>query len=191
MAQLLDGSSRLYSGLSELLDKSGELISGVDQLAAGAKQLADGSAQLDAGASKLYTGAAALSGGLSELAQNNDSLNAGAEQIFESILAAADTQLAAAGVTAPKLTIENYADVLNGVVSSLDEETIYQMAYQTAYTQVSETVRQNESAIRTGVTAAVKKQVTGQVLSAAGLNMPAEEYEAAVQAGQILSLIHI
>lgn len=185
MAQLLDGSSRLYSGLSELLDKSGELISGVDQLAAGAKQLADGSAQLDAGASKLYTGAAALSGGLSELAQNNDSLNAGAEQIFESILAAADTQLAAAGVTAPKLTIENYADVLNGVVSSLDEETIYQTAYQTAYTQVSETVRQNESAIRTGVTAAVKKQVTGQVLSAAGLNMTAEQYEAAVQAGQI------
>lgn len=185
MGQLLDGSSKLYNGLSELLDKSGELISGIDQLASGAKQLADGSAQLDAGASKLYAGAASLSNGLGTLVQNSDSLNAGAKQIFESILATADAQLANAGITAPKLTIENYADVLNGIIASLDEETVYQMAYQTAYTQVSETVRQNESAIRAGVTAVVKKQVTEQALSAAGINMTVEQYEAAVQAGQI------
>lgn len=185
MDQLLDGSSQLYNGLSALLDKSGELISGIDQLADGAKQLANGSSQLDTGASKLQAGAESLSGGLGTLVQNNDSLNAGAKQIFDTILSTADTQLANAGITAPKLTIENYADVLNGVIGSLNEEKVYQMAYNTAYTQVSETVKQNEAAIRAGVMAAVKKQVTGQVLSAAGLNMTAEQYEAAVQAGQI------
>ena len=121
MAQLIDGSSRLYDGLCTLLTSSEELVAGIDQLAAGGAQLKRGAGELDAGAAQLQAGAAALSQGLDALAENNATLNAGAKQVFDTLLAAANDQLAAAGVQAPPLTVENYAQVLDGVIAAAGE----------------------------------------------------------------------
>lgn len=121
MDQLLDGSSRLYDGLCTLLDRSKELISGIDRLAAGAAQLKQGADGLSAGASQLQVGAAALSQGLDQLAGQNETLNGGAVQVFQNLLATANAQLAAAGVQAPELTVENYAQVLEVVIASAGE----------------------------------------------------------------------
>ena len=118
MGQLMDGSSRLYDGLCALLDSSKELVSGIDKLAAGAAQLKQGADGLSAGASQLQAGAAALSQGLDQLAGQNETLNGGAAQVFQNLLATANAQLAAAGVQAPELTVENYAQVLDGVAAS-------------------------------------------------------------------------
>ena len=43
-------------------------------------------------------------------------LNSGAEQVFNTLLSTADTQIAAAGLTADKLTIKNYDSVLEGLI---------------------------------------------------------------------------
>ncbi len=121
MDQLLDGSSQLYDGLCTLLTSSEELVKGIDQLAAGAAQLKQGADSLSAGAAQLQAGSAALSQGLNQLAGNNDTLNGGAAQVFQSLLAAANSQLAAAGVQAPELTVENYSQVLEGVIAAAGE----------------------------------------------------------------------
>lgn len=118
MGQLMDGSSRLYDGLCTLLDSSTELVAGIDQLADGAAQLRQGAQSLSAGASQLTTGAAALCQGLNALSQNSDALNGGATQVFQSLLYTANTQLAAAGVQIPELTVENYAQVLDGAIAA-------------------------------------------------------------------------
>ena len=118
MDQLMDGSSRLYDGLCALLDSSKELVAGIDKLAAGAAQLKQGADGLSAGAGRLQSGAAALSQGLDALAQQNATLNGGAAQVFQTLLNTADAHLAAAGVQAPKLTAQNYAQVLEGVIAS-------------------------------------------------------------------------
>ena len=118
MDQLMEGSSRLYDGLCALLDSSKELAAGIDKLAAGAAQLKQGADGLSAGAGRLQSGAAALSQGLDALAQQNATLNGGAAQVFQTLLNTADAQLAGAGVQAPKLTAQNYAQVLEGVIAS-------------------------------------------------------------------------
>ena len=118
MDQLLDGSSRLYDGLCALLDSSNELVAGINQLAAGAAQLKQGAGSLSAGAAQLQTGAAALSQGLNALSENNAALNGGAAQVFQTLLSTANAQLQAAGVQAPALTADNYAQVLDGVIAA-------------------------------------------------------------------------
>ena len=156
MNQLLDGSSQLYDGLCTLLEKSGELVEGIDKLAAGAAQLKDGAANLDSGAGTLQGGLSTLSSGLSQISANNDTLNGGSKQVFETLLATANSQIAASGVTAPELTIDNYATVLDSLVASMSEEAITK--------QVTDTVRANEAQVRAAVTAAVTEQVRPKVL---------------------------
>lgn len=128
MDQLMDGSSRLYDGLCALLDSSEKLVNGIDQLAAGAAQLKQGADGLSAGAAQLQSGAAALNQGLAALAEKNDTLNSGAAQVFQTLLSTANAQLAAAGVQAPELTVENYAQVLNGVIAAAGESPAAQQA---------------------------------------------------------------
>lgn len=119
MNELMDGSSKLYAGISTLLDKSGELIAGIDKLAAGAEQLKTGAGSVVAGAAQVQAGVESLSDGLNTLSANNDTLNGGAKQVFETLLATAQGQLDASGLTVPPLTIDNYAQVLDGVVAKL------------------------------------------------------------------------
>lgn len=120
ITQLTDGSSALYDGLCTLLDKSDELVAGIEQLAAGAKALRDGASVLDDGAATLKTKLGELSTGLSTLSSNSASLNSGATQVFTTLLSTAQAQLTASGVPVPTLTAENYAEVLGGVIASLE-----------------------------------------------------------------------
>jgi len=140
MDQLMDGSDQLRDGLSELLERSGQLAGGIDQLAEGADGLCQGTDELKEGAGALHTGAEeleegagtlglgvqqldegakALDQGLETLAAQNDTLNGGAQKVFETLLASAESQLRAAGGEVPALTAENYAQVLDGVSASL------------------------------------------------------------------------
>ena len=204
MKQLLDGSSALYGGLTTLLDKSKELVSGINQLADGAKALKDGAVSVDDGAGQLKAGAAELTSGLNTLKGNNDTLNGGAKQVFETLLSTAETQIKAGGISVPTLTIDNYAQVLTGVINSLDETSVYNQALA----QVTAAVEGNRPLIIQKVTAAVKEQVETQVIAAvqeqvsagivsvvrgqvanqvisAATGMNKSDYEAAVSAGMI------
>lgn len=195
MSQLINGSSQLYDGLCTLLDKSGELISGINQLADGASKLKEGTDALDGGLGELSGGAKELANGLGTLAANNDTLNAGSKQIFDSLLNMANTQIAAAGLSVPQLTIDNYAEVLNGVIASLDKDSVAKQAQETARQTVTAKVNEQKDTVKAAVTAkvqeevsaqvtaAVRAQVEEQVLAAMGLNK--ESYEAGVAAGVI------
>lgn len=123
MDQLLNGSGKLYDGLGELLEKSGELASGVEQLAEGAGALRTGADSLREGADELATGAAGLQKGLEQLSAGSEALNDGAEQVFQSLLASANQQLAASGAKLPELTAENYGKVLEGAVALVGAES--------------------------------------------------------------------
>ncbi len=162
MTKLEDGSSALYDGLCELLNKSSELVNGVDQLANGSKQLTDGTKSLSSGASELQTGAAQLNSGLQTIVKNNDSLNDGAKQVFDTLLAAANSQISAAGLDVPALTIENYVSVLDSTIASLDSTNVYNKALS----QVTEAVNSQKDYIRIQVEAAVRQQVGTQVREA-------------------------
>lgn len=120
MNELVIGSSELAGGLDELLDKSGELVSGVEKLYTGSSSLKDGAKQLCGGAGELSKGAGELEKGLEALDKNSDVLAAGSKQVFESLLEAADAQLASSGEELPKLTVENYSQVLEGVIAKLN-----------------------------------------------------------------------
>ena len=160
--QLLNGSSQLYDGLCQLLEKSGALIAGIDALASGTQNLKNGAAELDAGVSQLQQGASSLCNGLNTLAANSSSLIGGARQVFETLLSTANTQIAASGLSVPALTIGNYAEVLNQVIASLDENAVY----QAALSQVTAAVEANRPAIAAAVTEAVQAQVATQAASA-------------------------
>ncbi len=182
MNQLLNGSSALYDGLSTLLDKSNELVAGINKMADGAEKLKEATVTLDNGAGDLSEGATKLANGLSQLKGNNEKLNGGAKQVFETLLGTANTQLASAGLKVPTLTIDNYATVLNGVISSLDSTTVYNQALA----QVTQTVEANRGTIEQQVTAAVREQVAAQVIPVATSGqMTKETYDAAVAANQI------
>lgn len=181
MKQLTDGSSQLYDGLSTLLDKSGDLISGIDSLLQGSKTLKNGAGDLASGASELQNGVEKLSSGLSQISANNAKLNGGAKQVFESLLSVADSQLESAGVKADKLTIDNYSKVLNGILSTLDKDAVYKLAYDTALQKVTSAVNAQYDTIHTAVITATKAKVKEGVL--ANLGYTVENYDAAVAAG--------
>ncbi len=183
---LVDGSSELYNGLETLLDKSGELISGVDALASGAKELSSGASSLQTGSDQLKAGIISLDDGLSTLTGNSDTLVAGAKQVFETLLAQANTQLKAAGVDVT-LTIDNYHETLSNLAASTSPEAIRKIAESTAREKVRAAVSAQEGTIRSAVTEAVQGQVLSAVLEASGQTMTAEDYSAALKAGQIPS----
>lgn len=204
MDQLTDGSLQLYDGLCTLLEKSGELVDGIDQLAAGSKTLRDGIGAVDTGASQLEAGADQLYTGLNTLAGNNDALNSGARQVFETLLSTANAQISAAGLSIPTLTVENYAEVLNGVIGALDGSAPYEQALSAVTDAVEEkrdyiteqvtaavyveVVNQVTAAVQAQVAAqvteAVRETVTAQVISAA-TGMDPDSYSAAVAAGLV------
>ena len=187
--KLADGSSALYGGLSSLLAKSGDLIDGIDRLAAGARELKAGAEKLHGGASALQSGANELANGLQQLSQNSKTLNQGAETVFNTLLSAADSQLAAAGLQAPKLTIDNYAAVLDQILVSLSEESVRKTANEAALEKVTAAVNAQESVIRAQVEAAVRGRVLETVLqtltppiTAEQLGQAPQEVQAAVNA---------
>ena len=165
MDQLLSGSSQLYGGLCTLLDKSNELIQGVDKLAAGAEKL-------NLGTGKAADGSNKLSLGLDLLTSKNSELTEGSKKVFEALLKNADSELKKAGLTVPELTINNYASTLDAVVKSLSESEVRKQATAAAKTKVTETV-----------TAEVRKQITGTVVSNFGMTY--EQYEQKLKNNEI------
>ena len=203
---LISGVKALASGAKQLADGSSELNSGVGTLANGAKSLSDGASKLDNGASKLYKGAskldkgagslksgasqmqsglAELASGLGTLSSNSSVLTGGALQVFNTLLSTADDQIAAAGLTADKLTVENYGDVLDGIVKSLSKDNVKKLAEKQARATVEAAVRSQQVLIEQGVTAYVRAKTLEAVLAQAGMYMTAEQYAQAVQAEQI------
>lgn len=195
MQQLIDGSSQLYDGLCTLLNKSGELVNGIDQLAQGAAKLKNGAGDLNNGANDLADGAKTLADGLGQLTANNKSLSDGSKQIFDSLLNMANTQLAAANLSVPTLTIENYVEVLNQVIASLDTDNVAKQAQAVALQKVTAAVNEQKDTITAGVTAAVKEQIAAKVFETvrenvetqvlASQGMTKQQYETAVKAGMI------
>ena len=184
MEALMDGSAALYNGLAELYEKSGDLQNGVSALQAGAAQLLEGTTALRDGANSLRDGAANLTNGLNTLSSKNTELVNGAAQVFNTLLAEANRQLAANGLSVPTLTIDNYSQVLSGVTASLNPDAVSGQVYSAVYDAVAAEVKKNEAAIRAGVTQEVQKQVFASVLQAAGLDesqyngMPTEQKQA-------------
>ena len=204
--ELIDGVRELYSGAEQLKDGSAALAKGAGDLSDGAEKLDGGVAALQSGAGKLQSGAGdlaggagqlddgvatlqgyigTLAGGLSQISANSAALVGGARQVFQTLLAEADKQIAAAGLSADSLTIDGYADTLNALTEQLSDENAQKLAYQTAYKTVSATVNSQRGVIRQAVEAQVKKQVTDGVLAAAGLGLDSDSYDAAVAAGQV------
>lgn len=176
MTQLMDGSDQLADGLDALLEQSAALQDGTNALSDGASQLKDGAQALETGASALSDGASRLSGGaaqlkdgasqlntgLGQLSANSAALNSGAKQVFDSLLSAAEAQIRAAGLDIPKLTISNYAQVLNSLIASLDQNKVYQQALDA----VTAAVEAQRATVQQAVTAAVREQVVPQVTAA-------------------------
>ncbi len=185
VGQIADGAKDLSKGADKLDKAVGKLDIGVGELDKGAGKLDKGAGSLKSGAAQMRSGLSQLAEGLGQLSSNSDALTSGAEQVFNSLLKTADSQIAASGITAEKLTIDNYATVLDGIVKSLDKENVKKLAEKQALDTVTATVRSQESVIEAGVTAAVKAQVLEGVLAKAGMSMTAEEYAAAVEAGSI------
>ena len=213
LSTLLDKSGELIDGVNQLYNGADQLQSGAASLDSGAGTLADGASALDGGVSKLQSGATALdsgagdlsngastldggvatlkyyigelAGGLDQISSNSAQLRGGAAQVFKTFLSEADKQIAAAGLQAEPLTIENYASVLDALIGQLSEENVTKLATDTAYKTVSSTVESQRELIRQSVEAAVRTQVTNGVLAAAGLGMDSDSYDAAVAAGQI------
>lgn len=197
--QLYDGANQLQSGAASLDSGAGNLESGAATLDGGVSKLQSGVSALDKGAGDLSNGAETLdggvatlkyyigqlAGGLDQISANSTKLQNGAAQVFKTFLSEADKQIAAAGLKAEPLTIENYSTVLNSLIEQLSEEKVSKLAYDTAYKTVSSTVESQRDFIRQSVEAAIRKQVTDGVLAAAGLDMDSDSYDAAVAAGQI------
>ena len=163
MVQLMDGSDELYDGLGTLLSSSYTLSDGIGQLTSGLQTLDSNSAQL----------------------------NAGAETVFNTLLDTVNSQLSAntslqeAGIVIPTLTISNYSDVLNGVISALDPEGIIEAARQTALESVTAGVRANEDTIRAKATEAVQQQVTAQVTETVNAQVQAKVFAGVLEAYQM------
>lgn len=168
-----------------------ELVDGMAQLLDGATRLLDGLTELGTGADQLAEGVTALSDGLNTLIANNEALISGSTQVFETLLATANQQLAAAGAEVPTLTMDNYAETLSTLIDSMSEDGIVEQAQA----KVETAVRANEEQVRAAVTqavqaevqaqveAAVQQKVLAQVLAAVGLTE--ESYAAATEADQL------
>lgn len=175
----------------DLKDSVAKLADGMAQLLDGATQLSDGLGDLGTGADQLAEGATALSDGLNTLIANNEALVSGSKQVFETLLATANQQLAAAGAAVPEVTMDNYAEILSALIDSTSEEGIIEQAKA----RVEEAVRAQEDQIRTAVTQAVQAEVQNQVEAAvqqavltqvlATVGLTEEIYAAAKEADQL------
>lgn len=123
-SSLMTGLEQLAAGITELNTKFAEYQKGIVSLNTGITQVSGGVSQVSAASSQINTGAAQLSGGLAEIDKNSEALVAGAQQTFSALLASADAQLKAAGLTVPALTIDTYKAVLTKVNAQANSTAI-------------------------------------------------------------------
>ena len=166
-----------------IADRINELNRGLRDLDAGALQLADGAKQVSDGAVTLNTG-------LAELNKNSEALTGGVDRIFAAALDTANAQIGAsdladAGITLPALTAENYAEALDAVITQLDPENLKAAASAKVAEEVRRQVTAHEDEIRESVQEAVKGKVLEEVMKAAGFDMTADQYAAALKGGLV------
>ncbi|MBR4343175.1 MAG: hypothetical protein IKP88_10825 [Lachnospiraceae bacterium] len=121
VGKLKSGAEQLSDGAGKLEAGAGQLYDGLGQLEAGAGQLKTGTEQLESGAGLLDAGIGQLKTGLDTLAGNNDNLMKGALDVFNAMLGTASNQLKEAGAEIPALTVDNYSQVLDGVILKLNQ----------------------------------------------------------------------
>ena len=106
------------------------LRSAMDMLIDGAVQLSDGIAFLSGKSDELVSGVTELNEGLQLLDSHSAELNDGAAQVFNSLLAMTNQQIAEKGLEVEQLTIENYNDVLGALIDSLSPDSMIETIKQ-------------------------------------------------------------
>ena len=131
--QLQDGVSQVQQGSGQIYDKVGEMADGVGQLQGGSQQLANG---------------------LAQIAQKNEELMGGAWQVYEGLCSAAEmvinAKLAEYALDPIVLTPDNYEEVLASLLEQIDEEKVYQMAYDQALAMVTLEVEARQDEVYMG-----------------------------------------
>lgn len=169
IASLQSGAGSLKAGAGSLQEGAAKLQTGAGTLCEGAASLSDGAAALYDGTVKIQTGAASLEDGLKQLSSNNDQLNNGATAIFNSLLSQTGEALKDVGIGDVNLTIENYDEVLEGIIKSLDSDNAYAKAKAEVEAAVDAMgdnlylayLKQNEDAL---YTQAVASQITDEMV---------------------------
>ncbi|MBQ6592006.1 MAG: hypothetical protein IJH98_03835, partial [Solobacterium sp.] len=177
----------------EYVSKINELNTGLSELNDGAATLADGASQLADGAAGLEEGAASLNDGLTTLITNDEALNSGAQALFDVVLDTANAQLAdagldEAGISIAELTADNYAGQLDQALAQLDPDELRTAAAAQVEESVRPQVEANEEQIRAGVEEAVQNKVLEAILEKMGHEMSAEDYQQALDAGEITDI---
>lgn len=157
VGQLKDGSSALYDGLDTLFGSVGTLADGVNQLA-------DGLTALDA---------------------NSDSLRGGAQQVFNTLLASANTQIESSGLGNPGLTIDNYNEVLTALIDSLSESNVSAQALEKVKAMVESKTPEIEAKVTEVVQESVKVKVEQAVTEVVKGQIEAQIRENSLAMGKI------
>lgn len=130
-----------------LTEKVNEIVSAIGTVN-------DGAAEVNSGAGKLADATGTLSSGLSEIKAKNSQLTDAAYTAYEGLCTAAATglnsQLTTKGMDAVSLTPSTYSDVLLGLLKKLDADAVYNEAYQTALTKVTQQVEAQADALYRG-----------------------------------------
>ncbi len=176
--------------MQEAGEKINELNQGLTDLDDGAVQIADGAKALSDGAGSAADGAKELSTGLETLSSNNQALQDGMSAMLDAVLATANEQIAAsdlskAGITVPELTQENYREVLEGLLEQFSPEGVENAVRE----QVRSQVEENRDQIEAAVDEEVKKKVLEAILDTMNMKMTVEEYNAAVDSGDVSSIV--
>ena len=121
-----------------LTEKVNEIVSAIGTVN-------DGAAEVNSGAGQLADATGTLSSGLSEIKAKNSQLTGAAYTAYEGLCTVAATalnsQLTTKGMDAVSLTPSTYSDVLLGLLKKLDADAVYNEAYQTALTKVTQQVK--------------------------------------------------
>lgn len=153
--------AEIQSKIDEIIGAVNDLDEGADELYDGAKELYDGTSLLNgkvgelyAGVGELNSGAADLSSGLYTITAKNKELLDGAYAAFEGLCTASETilnaELTKNGLQTVKLTPETYATALTGLLKIMDADSVYNMAYNKALTEVKAQVEAQADALYAG-----------------------------------------
>jgi len=115
LEELAKAIEKLDSGANDLLKGVNQLSEGMEKYLAGLKAYKDGMEQFASGIGQLAEGAASLEEGLKNLAAQNINLYNGALNLQQAAFDAVNSQLAAMWPGLPRLTPENYGQVLSGI----------------------------------------------------------------------------
>lgn len=138
----------LQDKIDEVIRAVNDLDKGARELDGGASELYDATGKLNTATGELHTGvgslvsgATELKSGLAVLTSKKSELTGAAWSAYEALCSAAETQLnaelTANGLGAVALTPSTYSEVLLGVLKQMDADAVYNMAYNTALSEVT------------------------------------------------------